>query len=117
MATSSEILRREWEAENGSFVVQLRSQAHWDRAAFSRLINAMLNYAADHRRGKQIERWGAFLFYYLPTYVRTWTEHDREGRSPDTDYFEAALVRLDDLAYYLFTGESPYQGDTGFEPL
>lgn len=35
------ILRREFEAEDGSFLLSLRVHADWDKAAFSRLVRAM----------------------------------------------------------------------------
>jgi hypothetical protein len=35
------VLRREFEAEEGSFLIGLCCRAEWGRAAFSRLVRAM----------------------------------------------------------------------------
>ncbi|WP_344978752.1 hypothetical protein [Streptosporangium fragile] len=42
-----ELLRREFDAEDGSFLVQLRCDLQWDRQAFSRLEQAMRRVCAE----------------------------------------------------------------------
>ena len=42
-----ELLRQEFRAEDGSFLLQLRVDLHWDRQAFSRLEQAMRRVCAQ----------------------------------------------------------------------
>jgi hypothetical protein len=74
------------------------------RAAFSRLVAAM-------------ERWIAEGFWYYQGFVRDWTSHPNFPRPYGESYYEVAYKRLSDLAYWMFMGESPYEGDGPLQPL
>jgi hypothetical protein len=42
---------------------------------------------------------------------------DERFRRPEEEYYRACMERIDDLAYWFFTGESRYEGDHVWEPL
>lgn len=110
-------LRREFEAEEGSFLLKLRGDLEWDCAAFARLVEAMQACCCDTQGSANLARWQAEGFWYLSWFVRSWISHPNFPRVHPEAYYERALERLDNLAYWYFIGERPFQGDAGFEPL
>ena len=111
------VLRREFEAEEGSFLLRLRSELEWDKGAFSALVLAMEGCAAESAGRPSIERWVAEGFWYLDWFVREWSSHPNFPRPHGEAYYEAAYGRLHDLAWWLFMGESPYEGKGPLAPL
>ncbi|GGM24115.1 hypothetical protein GCM10011608_06210 [Micromonospora sonchi] len=69
------VLRREFESVDGSFLLRLRGGLVWDRAAFSRLEQAM-RLACEQRGGHDdLPRWMAEGFYEVSHFVAEWTAH------------------------------------------
>ena len=112
-----DVLQREFDAEEGSFLIQLRPGLVWDRAAFSRLVLAMEACCKDHEGRESIDRWIAVGFWYLSWSVKDWATHPNFPKDEPPEYYEKAFKRLFDLAYWFFCGESPYLKGHGFEPL
>ena len=102
-------LRSEFNAADGSFLLQLRCDLHWDQTAFTRMTDAMREYCRSRNTEDDIPRWIAYGFWYVESFVRDWSTHPSFPREYDAEYYERAYARLHDLAYLLFTGESPYQ--------
>ncbi|HEV2459141.1 MAG TPA: hypothetical protein VGS80_12330 [Ktedonobacterales bacterium] len=129
----SAVLAHELSAGEGSFLLQLRVQWTWDKAAFTRLTEAMLAccraYDAHVRRAAgggygaaatPLPRWLAEGFGYVSTFVREWTTHPAwaERTAPEQGYYDAAYRRLFMLAEWFFTGNCPYTDpDQGFAPM
>jgi hypothetical protein len=111
------ILRREFDAEEGSFLLQLRCDLVWDKAAFSRLVAAMEKCAVGHEGRQVIARWIAEGFWYLEKFVPEHCGHPAFPRRHGDEYYESAYERLRDLSYWLFVGESVYQGGGPPTPL
>lgn len=111
------ILRNEFSAAEGSFLIQLRCELTWDRDAFMRLTTAMQTYCEESSHPDTLERWIAEGFWSTPSFVRDWATHASFPREHAEDYYAQAFERLDDLAYWYFLGESPYEGNARFEPL
>jgi hypothetical protein len=112
-----DILRHEFEAGEGTFLIRLRSDLIWDRAAFSRLVQAMQQCAAEHENCEKMERWIAQGFWYVEGFARDWSSHENFPRDFEARYVEAAHARLCDLSYWLFMGESPYLPDHVWEDV
>jgi hypothetical protein len=64
-----ELLRQEFRAEDGSFLLQLRVDLHWDRQAFSRLEQAMRRVCAQQEPRQQLDRWLVEGYWYLSDFV------------------------------------------------
>ena len=111
------VLRNEFEAGEGSFLIQLRPHLEWNKASFSRLVAAMQKCCQEYSDADSLDRWMAQGFWYVPWFVRDWTTHESFPRIHAAGYYDKAYQRLDDLAYWFFFGESPYEKGTGFEPL
>lgn len=104
-------LKREFDAEGGSFLIILRTELRWDWTAFHQLTAAMYDVAEEVRGRPTIESWIAEGFWYCDTWIREWTGHPNFPRPSEPEY-PAALELIHDLAYFLFIGESPYEDAT-----
>ncbi|WP_326763569.1 hypothetical protein OG978_02350 [Streptomyces sp. NBC_01591] len=107
MDETIEVLRREFNAEEGSFLLQLRGR-QWDRTAFTRLEQAMRAACAQFETSEKIDRWLAEGFYEVATAVPSWTSHPAFPRPAPDAYYEECLERIGDLADRFFRGESNY---------
>ena len=111
------ILKREFHAQDDSFLLKVRVHLNWDKEAFLRLITAMQACCEANETQQSLPRWQAEGFWYFSWFIRDWTTHPNFPRPEPPQYHAAALTRLDDLAYWYFFGDSPYEAGTGFEPL
>ncbi len=104
-------LRQEFDAHEGSFLLQLRSDRRWDGPAFSRLIEAMKQCAEAYEGNDSLPRWIAQGFWFLGVFARGTTSHPEFPREFEQPYYDEACDRLDELAHWLFFGESPNRRD------
>lgn len=97
-----DVLRAEFDAEPGSFLLALRTDLRWDEDAYDRLTSAMTACCAAVQGQVTVERWLAEGFWYLSWFPRNWTGHDSwvaVGPRP------SLLERFDNLAHWFFVGE------------
>ena len=87
-----DLLRREFEADQGTFLLGLRGEGlEWDKAAFSRFEKAM-RWACEHFQDEdRLDRWMAEGSHYASWLVRDWTSHPHFPR-PEP---EQSLLHLD----------------------
>jgi hypothetical protein len=116
-AEYEDVLRREFDAEEGSFLIQLRCGLTWNRKAFTRLILAMEACCQDNEGKETLDRWVAEGFWYLSWFVESWATHPNFPKNEPAEYYVKAFNRLHGLASWLFTGNPPYMPGHGFEPL
>jgi hypothetical protein len=112
-----EVLKREFTAEDGSFVIQLRPNLIWDKESFSKLVAAMAVCCKACEEQQSLERWLVDGFWFMSWFVKDWTLHPSFPRPQPREYHEKALERLDELAHWFFSGSNPYQEGHGFDPL
>jgi hypothetical protein len=99
-------LRRELDAEEKSFMLNLRTAYEWDKELFEHLINAMVScYEAD-KDNARVERWVAAAFWYIPQSVAWIVRNPMFVKHLPNEYYVEALRQLDDLAVKYFMGES-----------
>jgi hypothetical protein len=65
--TPREILKSEFDAEEGSFMLQSRTGLKWDWDAFRRLTSAMYDVADEAKGQPSIETWIAQGFWFCDT--------------------------------------------------
>jgi hypothetical protein len=111
VSTAEHILKAEFDAEAGSFLLLARCELRWDADAFRRLTGAMYDVATKIKGSESIPTWIAHGFWFCDTWVSDWTSHANFPR-PQKDYYDRSLQLLHDLGYLLFFGESPYEDDT-----
>ncbi|SBT45424.1 hypothetical protein [Micromonospora auratinigra] len=102
------VLRAEFDAEEGSFLLTVRCDLRWDRAAFSRLERAMRAACQAYADRDRLDRWLAEGFFSVATWVRDHTSHPDFPRPLPESYYEACLERLWELADWFFRGEHVY---------
>jgi hypothetical protein len=100
-----------------SFMMQLRPNLTWDKEAFAKLVTAMEACCKACEGQASLERWLVQGFWFVSRFVKHWTEHPNFPRPEPQEYHKKALERLDDLAYWFFNGNSPYEEGLGFDPL
>lgn len=111
------ILKNEFDAGEGSFLIKLRPTLEWDKVAFNRLVSAMKRCAETRSSESNLERWVAMGFWFVPRFVRDRVTHPNFPKIHAADYYQKAFTRLDDLAYWYFMGQSPYTSGKHFEDL
>ncbi len=111
------VLRHEFDGEPGSFLLHLRVDLYWDKAGFNRVTSAMHTLVCLRDGAEPIPRWIAEGFWFLDSFVREWSTHANFPRQYELTYYNDAYERLHDLAYWLFMGFSPYEGENGFDEL
>ena len=102
-----ELLRHEFNAGDGSFLIQLRVDLYWDRHAFSRLEQAMRRVCAQQEPREQLDRWLAEGYWYLSDFVPAISATQISPDEP-AEYYQSAVRRLWDLQHWFVTGRSPY---------
>jgi hypothetical protein len=108
-------LRREFEADEGSFLQIAQSEARWDKAAFRDLVEAMRECCIANAEMPQLPRWMALGFFYVPAFVRAWTQQPDFER-PAEAYWQRAIELLEILSHWFFWGEPPTR-DGGVDVL
>ncbi|MGI5216868.1 hypothetical protein [Nocardia sp. CA-290969] len=104
------VLREEFEAAEGSFMLGLRGEGLvWDRAGFTRLERAMRRACEWSQEHDRFDRWMAEGFYEASHFVRDWTSHPNFPRPEPAQYHLDCLERIDDLADWYFRGFHAYQ--------
>ncbi len=98
-------LKREFHAQEGSFLLELRCDLRWNSLSFERLIKAMEACCKACAKAPQLERWMAEGFYYLPGFIKDWSAHEAFPKEQSRDYFNRAYEILDELAHWYFHGE------------
>ncbi len=106
-----EILKNEFDGEEGSFLLKLRCELDWDWDAFQRLTSAMYEVAKIVCYQNSIETWITHGFWFCDTWIREYTTHP-DFPKPEKQAHEDALELIHDLAYFLFVGESPFEDNT-----
>jgi hypothetical protein len=101
-------LREEFEGADGSFLLLIRTELEWDRAAFTRLEGAMRAACVAFEQHDELPRWLAEGFYYVSHFVADWTSHPSFPRPEPTAYYTDCLERLSDLADWFFRGVHNY---------
>jgi hypothetical protein len=110
MTDNEAFLKREFDAEEGSFLLALRCDLEWDRAKFRCVVAEMRRYAESHCLDAAIEKWAAEGFWRFEHFIESWSTQDHFPRPLPTEYYAAAHERLHDLAFWFFTGCCPREG-------
>ncbi len=102
------ILRSEFDAAEGSFLLSLRCKLAWDVDAFDRLTSAMEACCRAKAGEELVERWVAEGFWYLSWFGKDWTTHPNFPRWRTEEYYQVAYEYLDGLAYSFFVDDADW---------
>ncbi|KAF9660140.1 hypothetical protein ABHQ57_06755 [Tenacibaculum sp. ZH5_bin.1] len=105
----------ELNAENGSFLLELRTDLNWNHDSF---INLLTELNAECKRTKEnlnLSRDTACGIWYISDFIKNWTEHQNFPKEFAKEYYEKANELINDLAYSYFMAESPYESESEIE--
>jgi hypothetical protein len=102
---ASERLRVEYDAGRETFLTGLRIDLVWDDEAFARLTDALRDGCVAFQNEETVPRWVAKLYWFAPTFVRTWTSHEawKNTLAFNPAYYESCYGLLEDLAWRFFS--------------
>jgi hypothetical protein len=110
-----EILKHEFGPSEDNFITSLRIKRGWDKDAFRKLVIAMGDYCKDHANTEVLERTIAHGIWYMEFFVENWTTRPNFPRKYTDSYYKTAYEIIHELAYWYFTGQSPYMDNATFE--
>jgi hypothetical protein len=67
--------------------------------------------AREHEGRETIELWIARGFWFLETTTAAWVGHPDRRPTGEEAYYRDGCRRLGELSYWLFFGESSYEGE------
>jgi hypothetical protein len=111
MLIHREELKRQFDSEEGSFMLIVYNERRWDWDEFKKLTWSMYQVAHESQRQSTIETWIAQGFWYCDTWIRDFTRHP-DFPHPERQAHNNAIELISNLAYFLFCGESPFIDDT-----
>lgn len=108
-------LKDELNAEDGSFLLELRTNLIWNHNSF---INLLTEINREYKRTKEdskLSREIASGIWYISDLIKSWTEHENFPKKHSAEYYEKSFELINDLAYSYFMSESPYQSENEIE--
>jgi hypothetical protein len=98
------VLRSEFGADDGSFVLRLRIDLEWDHEAFARMESAMRIVCERYDRREASDAWLTESFRFVSTWVPGHTAHPSFPRPQPESYHLASVERLQALADWFIHG-------------
>ncbi|WP_204004698.1 hypothetical protein [Micromonospora lutea] len=98
------VLRGEFGCDDGSFLMQLRIDLEWDRAAFARLEAALRVVCERYDRREASDEWLTESCRSIPNWVAGHTAHPSFPRPQPESYYRDSLDRLRALAAWFLHG-------------
>ncbi|WP_299158797.1 Imm41 family immunity protein [uncultured Tenacibaculum sp.] len=101
----------ELNAENGSFLLELRTDFNWNHNSFINLLSELNNECKQTKGDENLSRDIASGIWYISDFIKSWTKHKNFPKKYSDEYYKKAYELINDLAYSYFTSESPYQSE------
>ena len=108
-------LKDELNAENGSFLLELRTYLNWNHDSFINLLTELNKECKRTKENLNLSRDTASGIWYISDFIKNWTEHQNFPKEFAEKYYEKAYELINDLAYTYFMAESPYESDSEIE--
>ena len=108
-------LKDELNSENGSFLLELRTELNWNHNSFINLMTEINNECNRTKRNPNLSREIACGIWHTSDLIKNWTEHKDFPKNYSAEYYEKACELINDLAYCYFMAESPYQSENEIE--
>ena len=104
-------LTKELEADEGSFLLELRTSLNWNHTSFVNLVSKLYTYCQNNKEVNKLERPVASSIWYISTFIRDWTEHNNFPKDQPEEYYTKSYELVNDLAEFYFNGTSPYTNE------
>ncbi|SEB36749.1 Immunity protein 41 [Tenacibaculum sp. MAR_2009_124] len=107
----------EFDAKEGSFLLELRTDLNWNHRAFLNLLNNLLQECKKTNDHIILNRNIAEGVWYISHFIKNWSTHRNFRKEYSDEYYEKAYELIYDLATYYFSSFSPYTSGDKFETL
>ena len=101
-------LLEELNAEEGSFLLELRTNLAWNHHSFVKFLLQLEEYCVQNQNEANLNRAYASEICYISHFVKEWSTHEGFKSIQSEAYFELAYQLIHDLSYHYFIGESVY---------
>ncbi|AFM05563.1 hypothetical protein Fleli_3232 [Bernardetia litoralis DSM 6794] len=101
-------LIEELNAEDNSFLIQLRSNLHWNHNSFMNLIDKLYKECQRTEKDTVLDREIACGIWYISTFIKDWSTDENFPQKFSEEYYENAYELIDDLVYHYFMAKSLY---------
>ncbi|MBT1706248.1 hypothetical protein [Chryseosolibacter indicus] len=108
-------LKEELNAADGSFLLELRTELTWNHNAFINLLTKINEECKRTRGDSNLDREIASGIWYSIDFIKDWVNHKNFPKAYSTEYYADAFELLNDLGYYYFMAESPYESEHEIE--
>ena len=108
-------LKDELNAENGSFLLELRTDLNWNHNSFINLLTEINNECKRTKENPNLPRDIASGIWHISDFIKSWTEHQNFPKKYSAEYYEKSYGLITDLAYSYFMSESPYESESEIE--
>ncbi|CAM1372912.1 hypothetical protein [Tenacibaculum xiamenense] len=107
----------ELNAEEGSFLLELRTELNWNHNAFLNLLIKLSEECKKITKKSKLNRNIAEGVWYISYFIQDWSSHTNFPKKFPKEYYIKAYELIHDLASYYFSGHSPYTSVNQFETL
>ena len=105
----------ELKAEEGSFILELRTELSWNHNSFINLLNELNKEYKNSRNDKKLDREIACGIWYISNFIEDWSQHENFPKILPDSYYEKSYQLINDLTYQYFMAESIYQSESEIE--
>ncbi|NHN24414.1 hypothetical protein FIA58_001895 [Flavobacterium jejuense] len=108
-------IKDELNAEEGSFLLELRTDLNWNHSSFINLLTELNNECKRTNGIPNLSREIASGIWYISDFIKSWTEHKNFPKIYTHEYYEKSYELISDLANTYFMSESPYESESEIE--
>jgi hypothetical protein len=105
----------ELNAENGSFILELRTELNWNHNSFVNLISELNKEFEKTKNENKLNREIACGIWYISDFIKDWSQHENFPKKLTKEYYAKSYGLIDDLAYQYFMAESIYESKNAIE--
>ncbi len=105
----------ELNAENGSFILELRTELKWNHNSFLNLVSKLDKEFKSTKNENKLNREIACGVWYISNFIKDWSQHENFPKILAEEYYTKSYELIDDLAYQYFMAESIYETENAIE--
>jgi hypothetical protein len=101
----------ELNAENGSFILELRTELNWNHNSFLNLVNELNKEFEVTKNENKLNREIACGIWYISNFIKDWSQHENFQKKLTKEYYTKSYELINDLAYQYFMAESVHESE------
>lgn len=108
-------LQYEFDAEEGSFLLQLRIDFFWDHSKLIRVLRLMGDCCKHIENASSISRYWADGFWHFSKFVESWSSHPNFPKIYSQAYYDKTYEIIYVVCGWFFSGRYPWTIENGLE--